>query len=474
MQRYPRSVGYVFTTSRKLGTTCASVSKFNNETNHTKTRKLGTTAAKNSASNELIYTHIKEALKFDASAFEQWPKHIILRNWSSFMICQFDFITRNSPKIMNLGNHRFNPLRPVFQFGMRHTVYSEFEILKFSTVSTNFCPFILNALNNQFVGGDTDKEIAETCESLEKYGIEPMLAIPMETENIVAGQDISLWHEVNLTKMLDSIRAAAKFAIKFKPAIHVKVTGIMHTELFLKISDHIGLDIFESSSKQKFEDCVQEFINLMENPDLDTSSSYFSSFLSEKELKHLKTGAARVKLVGEKIAKEKTQVLIDAEYININPAITVMTLALARLYNTPETPYIWNTYQCYLKNTPKLVDYEIEYLTRHKVSWGAKIVRGAYMASERTRAEQGGYPDPVCDDIQATHDNYNGVITSLIERYGGGEKIQFLVASHNEETIKLAVDQLKEVEKSGKVVWDDVIFGQLYREFENMVEIILE
>lgn len=438
MQRYPRSFGYVFTTSRKLGTTCASVSKFNNETNHTKTRKLGTTAAKNSASNELIYTPIKEPLKFDASAFEQWPKHIILRNWSSFMICQFDFITRNSPKIMNLGNHRFNPLRPVFQLGMRHTVY------------------------NQFVGGDTDKEIAETCESLEKYGIEPMLAIPMETENIVAGQDISLWHEVNLTKMLDSIRAAAKFAIKFKPAIHVKVTGIMHTELFLKISDHIGLDIFESSSKQKFEDCVQEFINLMENPDLDTSSSYFSNFLSEKELKHLKTGAARVKLVGEKIAKEKTQVLIDAEYININPAITVMTLALARLYNTPETPYIWNTYQCYLKNTPKLVDYEIEYLTRHKVSWGAKIVRGAYMASERTRAKQGGYPDPVCDDIQATHDNYNGVITSLIERYGGGEKIQFLVASHNEETIKLAVDQLKEVEKSGKVVWDDVIFGQLY------------
>jgi len=131
MQRYPRSLGYVLTNNRTLRTACASVSKFNNEINHTKTRKLGTTAAKKSTSTELIYTPIEVPLEFDKSAFEQWPKHIILRNWSSFKICQSDFITRNSPRIMNLGNHRFNPLRPVFQFGMRYTVYSEFEILQF-------------------------------------------------------------------------------------------------------------------------------------------------------------------------------------------------------------------------------------------------------------------------------------------------------------------------------------------------------
>ena len=419
---------------RKLATSAATVARPPNPTQNNDSKSFSTTPTK----KENIYTQIAKPLEFDKSAFEQWPKPIIFRNWLSFLVCQFDVITSHAPVIMNLGNHKYNPLRPLFQIGMKHTVY------------------------NQFVGGDTDKDIGETCESLKRYGIEPMIAIPMETENIVPGQDISLWHEVNLEKMLDSIQKAAKFAINFKPVIHVKLTGIMHDELFLKISDHIGIDIFESSSIKKFEDCVQEFINLMESKNQESANNYFSSFLNEKELTQLKTAAKRVKLVGDKINETKTQVLIDAEYININPTITVLTMALARIYNTAETPYIWNTYQCYLKNAPKLIDYEIDYLKRHNVSWGAKIVRGAYMVSERKRAAEGGYESPICDDIGKTHDNYNGVIKSLIDRYAKGEKLQFLIASHNEDTIKLAVDQLKNVEIGGKVVWDDVIFGQLY------------
>jgi len=410
--------------SRKLATTAAAVSKLTNES-----RSLNTTPDKK------IYSQIVQPLEFDKSAFEKWPKNIIFRNWLSFLVCQFDPITKHAPTIMNLGNHKFNPLRPFFQLGMRHTVY------------------------DQFVGGDTEKEIGKTCEMLKGYGIEPMLAIPMETENIVPGQDISLWHEVNLEKMLDSIEKAAKFAINFKPVIHVKLTGIMHDELFVKISDHIGFDIFESSSSNKFEDCVQEFINLMKG---DLHSDYYASFLNEVEMQQLKTAASRVKLVGDKIQVTKTQVAIDAEYININPMITVLTMALARVCNTEDTPYIWNTYQCYLKNAPRLVDYEIEYLSKHRVSWGAKIVRGAYMASERKRALESGYPNPVCDDIEMTHANYNGVVKNLMDRYSNGEKIQFLIASHNEETIKLAVQELKNVEAGGRIVGDDIIFGQLY------------
>lgn len=39
--------------------------------------------------------------------------------------------------------------------------------------------------------------------------------------------------------------------------------------------------------------------------------------------------------------------------------------------------------------------------------YGAKLVRGAYMQLERERARQKGYPSPIWDDIQQTHDNYN-------------------------------------------------------------------
>ena len=39
--------------------------------------------------------------------------------------------------------------------------------------------------------------------------------------------------------------------------------------------------------------------------------------------------------------------------------------------------------------------------------YGAKLVRGAYMQLERERARQKGYPSPIWDTIQQTHDNYN-------------------------------------------------------------------
>ena len=39
--------------------------------------------------------------------------------------------------------------------------------------------------------------------------------------------------------------------------------------------------------------------------------------------------------------------------------------------------------------------------------YGAKLVRGAYMQLERERARQKGYPSPIWDSIQQTHDNYN-------------------------------------------------------------------
>ena len=46
--------------------------------------------------------------------------------------------------------------------------------------------------------------------------------------------------------------------------------------------------------------------------------------------------------------------------------------------------------------------------------YGAKLVRGAYMQLERERARQKGYPSPIWDDIQQTHDNYNRCVACLI------------------------------------------------------------
>lgn len=43
--------------------------------------------------------------------------------------------------------------------------------------------------------------------------------------------------------------------------------------------------------------------------------------------------------------------LVDAEYTFINPALSLLVAALAMRWNSPEEggPWVWNTYQAYLK-----------------------------------------------------------------------------------------------------------------------------
>lgn len=50
------------------------------------------------------------------------------------------------------------------------------------------------------------------------------------------------------------------------------------------------------------------------------------------------------------------------------------------------TPYIFNTYQCYLKKTPNNLTLDYNDAEQSGYILGVKLVRGAYMAEERNRA----------------------------------------------------------------------------------------
>ena len=49
----------------------------------------------------------------------------------------------------------------------------------------------------------------------------------------------------------------------------------------------------------------------------------------------------------------------------------------------------------------------MERARREGFTFGAKLVRGAYMFLERERADWMHYPSPVFDTIEETHANYN-------------------------------------------------------------------
>lgn len=49
-----------------------------------------------------------------------------------------------------------------------------------------------------------------------------------------------------------------------------------------------------------------------------------------------------------KASVNKVRVLVDAEYTYMNPALTLVTMAMMKKFNK-DGAWIWNTYQCYLK-----------------------------------------------------------------------------------------------------------------------------
>lgn len=67
---------------------------------------------------------------------------------------------------------------------------------------------------------------------------------------------------------------------------------------------------------------------------------------------------------------------------------------------------------------------------------------------ERARAAALGYPDPICPTYEATSEMYHRTLTECLRRIktlkDKGEppnKIAIMVASHNEDTVRFAIEK---------------------------------
>lgn len=109
---------------------------------------------------------------------------------------------------------------------------------------------------------------------------------------------------------------------------------------------------------------------------------------------------------------------------------------------------------------------DLEQAARQNFYFGAKLVRGAYIEQERERAAALGYDDPTNPSFEATTEMYHKTLTECLRRIkklkDAGEdpkKIAIMVASHNEDTVRFAIEKMKEIGISPE---DKVIcFGQL-------------
>lgn len=154
--------------------------------------------------------------------------------------------------------------------------------------------------------------------------------------------------------------------------------------------------------------------------------------------------------------------LIDGEESWMQDAADNLVEKMMRKYNQQKA-IVFNTLQLYRWDR---LDY-LKKLHQRAISdnffIGMKLVRGAYMEKEHRRAEEKGYPTPICTSKEATDKNYDEAVIYMMEHL---DKMSIFVGTHNEiSSYKLMeLQQKNNINKSDNRVW----FGQLYGMSDNI------
>ena len=190
----------------------------------------------------------------------------------------------------------------------------------------------------------------------------------------------------------------------------------------------------------------------------------FQAALNEEEVKLYHNMLKRVQGILNLAQELGVRVMIDAEWTDIQPAIDHITIFMQRIYNTGDLPIVFNTYQTYLKGMPTRVQRDLDRSRREGWRFGAKLVRGAYMVSERQKAMERGLDSPICETYEETEESFHQAIDVILAHGNdpsagspGGAPAEVLVASHNRHSIERTIQKMAEL----GVSQDRVGFGQL-------------
>ena len=184
--------------------------------------------------------------------------------------------------------------------------------------------------------------------------------------------------------------------------------------------------------------------------------------LSDNEQLEWNRVEARFDKVCKAAFDKNVALLIDGEESWMQDAADDLVEKMMRKYNQQKT-IVFNTLQLYRWDR---LDY-LKKLHQRAITdnffIGMKLVRGAYMEKEHKRAEEKGYPTPICVSKEATDKNYDEAISYMVEHL---DKMSVFAGTHNEiSSYKLMELQEKnKIDKADDRIW----FGQLYGMSDNI------
>ncbi|KAL3525795.1 hypothetical protein ACH5RR_014167 [Cinchona calisaya] len=283
---------------------------------------------------------------------------------------------------------------------------------------------------DHFCGGKDLKEAGKTISRLwNDAGLRGMLDYGLEhaIDNDSCDQNM-----MEFIKTVESSKSLPPSSVSF---LVVKITAICPPSLLRRVSDLLRWEYRNSSSAFHLPWKLNSF------PIFSDLSPFYHTPkkpepLSSEEEQNLQLSHKRLFKICEKCVEANIPLLIDAEHTAVQPAIDYFTYSSAILYQKDDDPLIFGTIQAYLKDAKDRLVKAKKSADKMGVPMGFKLVRGAYMSSEREIADSLGVESPIQNNIQETHASYDSCTDFLLEELAGGSGA-LVLATHNVESGRL-------------------------------------
>ena len=303
----------------------------------------------------------------------------------------------------------------------------------FVQIGTRLTPFVMKTglpvhgiirktIFKQFVGGETLSETAQVGEVLGKYGIKVILDYGVEGKE---GED-------NFDQATDEFIRVIEYAATQTniPFISVKITGLARFSLLQRLNEAPRL----RSGIHDHEEETAEWDRVRD----------------------------RMYSICEVAAEKGIGVLIDAEESWIQDPIDRLTMEVMEAFNK-EKVVVYNTIQLYRHDRLRFLELSHKIAKEQGFKLGVKLVRGAYMEKERSRAAERGQVSLIQKDKAATDADFNTAVRYCLDHI---DNIAVIIASHNEESNLLAAKLIHE--KNLPHNHPHIHFSQLYGMSDNI------
>lgn len=297
-------------------------------------------------------------------------------------------------------------------------------LVRIGTAVTNFAlkahlpvdGLIRATVFDHFCGGVNEMDCLSVVDKMYTKGVSSVLDYSVEGKEEEAQFDAALEMTLKTVEFAKE-RQAIPFAV-FKP------TGLGRLDLYTKVGEKQSLSDEEQAEWNK----VKE----------------------------------RFEIICKTAHSKDVALLIDAEESWMQDAADDLVEDMMRKYNKDKV-IVFNTLQMYRWDRMEYLKALHERAKSDGFYIGMKLVRGAYMEKENKRAEENGYPTPICASKQATDDNYNAAVDYMMQHI---DKMAIFAGTHNEESSYKLMEMLKNnnIEIKDQRIW----FGQLYGMSDNI------